>query len=68
MLIYCQSSGEAPRKEVNVRHAGKALLTYPLDLSGPPGVLETSLATLADWIAHTALPTTLNWAGTAGDP
>jgi 5-methylcytosine-specific restriction enzyme subunit McrC len=51
VLIYCQSSGEAPQKEVIVRHAGQALLTYPLDLSGPTEVLEGSLVALADWIA-----------------
>lgn len=64
VLIYCQSSGEAPQRSVTVRHSGKELLTYPLDLTCPHPQLEQKVNQLASWIAslpsspQTGLPPT----------
>jgi 5-methylcytosine-specific restriction enzyme subunit McrC len=53
VLIHCQSTGDAPLREVVVRRGGQRLLTYPLNLSGTHDQIEHAVAGLADWIvAH----------------
>lgn len=52
ILVYCQSTGEAPEREVVVRHAAKRLTTYPLDLSGSPAALEGRVKLLAERILN----------------
>jgi len=54
VLVYCQAEGEVPPREVAVRHAGKRLLTYPVDLHGRPEQVEASLESLGRWIAQRA--------------
>jgi len=50
VLIYCQSTGEAPQRRVVVKNAGQALYTYPLDMTGSAKKLEGEVKVLADWI------------------
>ena len=56
VLVYCQADDEIPPGEVIVKHAGKRLLTYAVDLRGSPDEVEASLEGLADWIVSRALP------------
>ena len=62
------SSAELPRRHateasaaavssVRVRHAGKVLHTYALDLSGTADDVDKNVRELADWIAQRAAPT-----------
>jgi 5-methylcytosine-specific restriction enzyme subunit McrC len=54
VLIYCQTSGDAPSREATVRHSGHRLLTYPVDLTGPPTEVEQAVERLADFIVDRA--------------
>lgn len=47
-LIYCQTTGEAPSKEIVVKSAGQRLLTYPLDMTRPAAELELVIMELAE--------------------
>jgi 5-methylcytosine-specific restriction enzyme subunit McrC len=50
VLVYCQVDGDAPPRQVEVRHTGVRLCTYPLHLAGPPADVEQALGDLAEWI------------------
>jgi 5-methylcytosine-specific restriction enzyme subunit McrC len=50
VLIYAQTEGAEPEREIVVRNAGTRLWTYRLDLSGSVTDLEGSIARLAAWI------------------
>ena len=52
VLIYCQTTGEAPSRRVPVVNGGPELLTYPLDMTGTRQQLETAIGDLATWINH----------------
>ncbi len=55
VLIYCQTTGAAPRKEVVVRNNGRRLVTYALQMAGSADELEQQVQLLAQWIhARTA--------------
>ena len=54
VLIYCQTSGDAPSRRVEVVHTGKHLLTYPVDLTGSRPKLEAAIDDLASWIVAEA--------------
>ena len=51
------SPGAAATSSVRVRHAGKVLHTYALDLSGTTDDVDNNVRELADWIAQRAAPT-----------
>ena len=51
------SSGTAAVSSVRVRHAGKVLHTYALDLSGTTEDVARNLGELADWIERRAVAT-----------
>ena len=51
------SPGAAAASSVRVRHAGKVLHTYALDLSGTTDDVDNNVRELADWIAQRAAPT-----------
>ena len=51
------SPGAAAASSVRVRHAGKVLHTYALDLSGTTDDVDKNVRELADWIAQRAAPT-----------
>ncbi len=50
-------SGTAAVSSIRVRHAGKVLHTYALDLSGTTEDVARNLDELADWIEARAVPT-----------
>jgi 5-methylcytosine-specific restriction enzyme subunit McrC len=50
VLIYCQTTGEAPSRRVQVVNGGPELLTYPLDVTGTRPQLEAAVNDLATWI------------------
>ncbi len=52
VLVYCQADGDAPPRQVEVRHTGVRLCTYPLHLAGPPADVERALEDLAEWIVR----------------
>lgn len=52
ILIYCQADGEEPARTITTAKAGKRLVTYRLNLAGPPQTVESSVVRLATWIAH----------------
>lgn len=49
VLVYCQADGEEPAHTITTSKAGKRLVTYRLDLSGPPRSVEASVVSLARW-------------------
>ena len=51
------SAGAAAASSVRVRHAGKVLHTYALDLSGTTDDVAKNVRELTDWIAQRAAPT-----------
>ncbi len=51
VLVYCQADGEEPAQTITASKARKRLVTYRLDLSGPPKTVEESVVGLANWIA-----------------
>jgi 5-methylcytosine-specific restriction enzyme subunit McrC len=54
VLVYCQADGPLPPRAIEVRHTGRRLQTYALDLSGPPATVTRSVNELARWIAGRA--------------
>jgi 5-methylcytosine-specific restriction enzyme subunit McrC len=52
MLIYCQSDGCTPLREIQVHSLGKRLVSRPLKLDGSPTHVEQQLQSLADEIHH----------------
>jgi 5-methylcytosine-specific restriction enzyme subunit McrC len=50
VLIYCQTTGEAPQRRVDVVHSDKQLLTYAVDMTGSRPQLEAAIDDLATWI------------------
>lgn len=55
VLIYCQTTGEAPSRRVEVIHSGgKELLTYSVDLTGSRRELDEAVHKLANWIVMEA--------------
>ncbi len=50
LLIYCLAGGGRPEGMVTVRHAGKRLHTYAIDLTGPSNAVEAAIADLASRI------------------
>ena len=50
VLIYALADGGAVERSVTVRHAGKVLNTYAIDLSGDANAVDQSINELADWI------------------
>lgn len=50
VLIYALADGGVPERSVTVRHAGKVLHTYAVDLSGDTAAVEQAIEDLADWI------------------
>ncbi len=59
VLVYCLSDGEQPDNTVVVRHAGKRLVMYKVDLTGSPDDVEASMAGLADFVWERARPPVL---------
>ena len=53
-LVYYQSDGPVPSHAIEVRHSGRRLQTYALDLSGPLAAATRSVDELAAWIAGRA--------------
>lgn len=53
VLIYCQAD-TAPPRAITVRHAGKRLRTFPLDLRGTAEDIEAAALGLAEWILNNA--------------
>ena len=51
-LIYCLDADRAAGSSVRVRHAGKVLHTYAVDLSGTPDEVARNMNDLADWIVR----------------
>ncbi|MDE0351494.1 MAG: hypothetical protein OXM57_02200 [bacterium] len=51
VLIYCRADGGKPASEITVRHAGKKLHVWALDMSGTPAEVGTGIERLASWIA-----------------
>jgi 5-methylcytosine-specific restriction enzyme subunit McrC len=47
-LIYAQSTGAAPEREITVRNSGQRLRAVPLDLTGSPAAIENAVQRLAD--------------------
>ena len=60
------SSGTAAVSSVRVRHAGKVLHTYALDLSGTTEDVAKNLGVLADWIEERAVAAGRRQAPAAG--
>lgn len=54
VLVYCLADGGRPERSVTVRHAGKVLHTYAVDLTGPATTVAAQMTALADWIATRA--------------
>lgn len=54
VLVYGQSEGVLPHRQVEVEYAGKRLMTYAVDLRGSAADIEQSVATLADWVVSRA--------------
>lgn len=50
ILVYCQADGEEPERTITASKAGKRLVTYRLDLSGPARTVEESVVKLATFI------------------
>jgi 5-methylcytosine-specific restriction enzyme subunit McrC len=50
VLIYAQTEGAPPEREIVVRNAETRLWTYRLDLAGTAEDLNRSMLRLADWI------------------
>lgn len=50
VLVYCQASGEAPPREVIVRHTAKRLRTFSISLQGNSVQIEGAVRELADSI------------------
>lgn len=50
VLVYCQTAGAVPPREVVVRHARKRLCTWPIELHGSAADIEASMISLSDWI------------------
>ena len=55
--VPAASAGAAATSRVQVRHAGKVLHTYALDLSGTADDVARNVRELADWIAYRAAET-----------
>lgn len=55
VLIYCRDVGSEPEGAVTVRHAGKRLMTYALDLQGSADEIEREMARLAAWVIDRSL-------------
>ncbi len=55
--VPASSKRAAATSSVRVRHAGKVLHTYALDLSGTADDVARNVRELADWIAHRAAET-----------
>lgn len=58
VLIYCLADGGRPERSVRVKHAGKVLHTYAVDLSGAPSEVAGEIDALAEWIIR-------RWTGSA---
>jgi len=56
ILVYCQADGEEPARSITTIRAGKRLVTYPLDLSGPCMAVEASVVRLASAIIASCVP------------
>lgn len=52
MLIYCLADGGRPEHQVTVRHAGKVLHTFAVDLGGAPTSVSLSIDNLAEWMVE----------------
>ncbi|MCY4103183.1 MAG: hypothetical protein OXG55_07995 [bacterium] len=52
--ISADPAGTAAVSSVRVRHTGRVLHTYALDLSGTPEVIGRNVSALADWITDRA--------------
>lgn len=52
VLIYCRFDGDRPERTVTVRHADKLLHTLAIDLTGPPGSVNTAINEAAIWITR----------------
>lgn len=52
MLIYCRRQGDPFQSTVTVRNAGKRLVVWSVDLTGPPDQVESEIAALADKISN----------------
>lgn len=55
VLIYCLADGGVQQGLATVRHAGKRLHLWALDLSGSAAEIQRQIETLADWIAELSL-------------
>jgi 5-methylcytosine-specific restriction enzyme subunit McrC len=54
VLVYCQADDDSPPRAVDVRHTGRRLFTFMIDLSGSPMDVERSVGELGDWIIDRA--------------
>ena len=50
VLIYALVDGGRPERSVKVKHAGKTLHTFAIDLTGGIDDVDQSIEELADWI------------------
>ena len=50
LLIYCLPDGGRRQDVVTVRHAGKRLHTWAIDLTGRPSAVVSEISNLAGWI------------------
>lgn len=51
MLVYCRRQGDALERTITVRNAGKRLVVWSIDLTGPPAQVESEIAALAEKIS-----------------
>ena len=59
VLIYCREDDGAQAREVMVRHSGKTLHTFAIDLTGAPAEVMAAIGSLADWVEDRACASTL---------
>jgi 5-methylcytosine-specific restriction enzyme subunit McrC len=51
VLVYAQTDGAPPVKDAVVRHSGRHLHTYRLDVGGDPAAIDRAVRELAGWVA-----------------
>lgn len=57
VLIYCRRQGDPVQRTATVRHAGKRLLLYAIDLTGSPDQVEQEIDELAEAVLRSARQT-----------
>lgn len=54
MLVYCRRQGDPVLRTTTVRHSGKRLLLYAVDLTGSPEQVEQEIDELAETVLRSA--------------